>query len=374
MARPLLFLTSVDRGVIATAAELFEGRHYPSLVAMCTDALEDEPECVPLLLMRARARMALRRDLDAQADLRDVIRLDPQCALAFRLLGELAIRRDEYPSAATFFREALRLAPGDREAADWLQIADASVRPAAVAKKLPAPATAAGRFPPAGAADRRRSRTESQPRFARGTSTPDPAAHEERPTRPFARGSDRPGTEWPRPQPRAATPAPLPLPESDGPDERPAPAPAPRPALNHAGAFRIAPSPAQNNAGAFYVGPLPAREPTADLEEVIQLVTPKHGEASTTRGRPSSHVLPAKPAPRLSPRPQPRGAIPELPGFGEYLVSAGILTQERLRAAQAYQRSMKVQLSTAIVTLGLATPQRIEWASVAHQSQLARGG
>jgi hypothetical protein len=33
---------------------------------------------------------------------------------------------------------------------------------------------------------------------------------------------------------------------------------------------------------------------------------------------------------------------------------------------------MKVQLSTAIVTLGLATPQRIEWAAVAHQSDLAR--
>jgi hypothetical protein len=65
-----------------------------------------------------------------------------------------------------------------------------------------------------------------------------------------------------------------------------------------------------------------------------------------------------------------RTALPEAPGFGEYLVDSGILTRERLRAAQAYQRSMKVQLSTAIVTLGLATPQRIEWAAVAHQSQL----
>jgi hypothetical protein len=64
--------------------------------------------------------------------------------------------------------------------------------------------------------------------------------------------------------------------------------------------------------------------------------------------------------------------MPEPPGFGEYLVATGILTRERLRAAQAYQRSMKVQLSTAIVTLGLATPQRIEWAAVSHQAQLAR--
>lgn len=81
---------------------------------------------------------------------------------------------------------------------------------------------------------------------------------------------------------------------------------------------------------------------------------------------------PAAASTKIPARPIPRASIPELPGFGDYLVSSGILTRERLRAAQAYQRSMKVQLSTAIVTLGLATPQRIEWASVAHQSQLAR--
>lgn len=271
--------------MIATASELFEGRHYPGVVAMCTDALDDEPECVPILLMRARAHIALRRDLDAQADLRDVIRLDSQCALAYRLLGELAARRDENRSAAVFFREALRLDPGDREAADWLLITD-PVRPAAVAQQLPAPATAAGRVPAA--------------RFARGTDT---GAYDERPTKPFARGSQ-----------------------------------------------------------------------TQELDDVIHLVTQKRpsSEFPTLRGRPATTTPPAKPAPRLAQRPVSRGAIPELPGFGDYLVAAGILTRERLRAAQAYQRSMKVQLSTAIVTLGLATPQRIEWASVAHQSQIAR--
>lgn len=294
MARRLLILTIVDRGVIATATELFEARHYPGVVAMVTDALEDEPECVPLLLIRARAHIALRRDLDAQADLRDVIRLDPQCSLAFRLLGELAARRDENHSAATFLREALRLDPHDVEARDWLQIVD-SVRPAAVAQKLPAPATAAGRLP----------RPESQPRFAKGTQSPDD--NYERPTKPFARGSDR-----------DFTPSPLPL--------------APR-------RSELPPKP-------------------------------------TLTGRPPAPT-PAKPAPRassqaISSRPIARGPTPELPGFGEYLVASGILTRERLRAAQAYQRSMKVQLTTAIVTLGLATPQRIEWACVAHQSQVGR--
>lgn len=292
LARHLLNLTIVDRGVIATAAELYEARHYPSVVAMVTDALEDEPECVPLLLIRARAHIALRRDLDAQGDLRDIIRLDSKCSMAFRLLGELAARRDEYQSAATFFREALRLDPDDQAAHDWLQIVDA-VRPAAVAQKIPAPAAAAGRFP----------RSDSQPRFAKGTQSPDQFEHFERPTKPFTRGAAD----------RTFTPSPAP------------------------------------------------RAPTAPTIEAKPTLT----------GRPPA-PSPAKPAPRISPRPITRPSTPELPGFGDYLVSSGILTRERLRAAQAYQRSMKVQLTTAIVTLGLATPQRIEWACVAHQSQVGR--
>jgi len=291
----------VDRGVLATAAELFEARHYPGVVALINDALEEEPEHVPLMLVRARAHIALRRDLEAQADLRDIIRLDPQCSLAYRLLGELAGRRDENDSAAIFFREALRLDPDDRDAADWLAIVDKPARPAAVAPKLPAPATAAGRFP----------------RFATGTTPP---VDFERPTRPFtgqlARGS-RPKTDW--------------------------------------------------NASDSDVPPLPETPPTARGSQPKPTPIPVHLRAAP----PSSDVKPTQPQ-RIAQRTQARGPIPELPGFGDYLVASGILTRERLRAAQAYQRSMRVQLSTAIVTLGLATPQRIEWAAVAHQSQLAR--
>lgn len=271
---------------MATASELFEARHFPGVVALVTDALDADPDgaCIPLLLLRARAHIALRRDLEAQTDLREIIRLDPQRGVAYRLIGELAARRDENESAAIFFREALRLDPDDREASDWLQIVEATVRPAAVANKLPAPATAAGRFP----------RPDSQPRFAKGTHPPE----EERVTQRFV--------GKPAPSARMAT------------------------------------------------GSSPELHPLDD----------EHASQPTKQG--------AQPLRRpLSHTPQ-RGSIPELPGFGDYLVSTGILTRERLRAAQAYQRSMKVQLSTAIVTLGLATPQRIEWAAVAHQSQVGR--
>lgn len=255
----MLFSRLVDRGVLATANELFEARHFPGVVALVDDALEAEPEHVPLLLLRARANFALRRDLDAQGDLRDIIRLDPHCGTAYRMLGELAARRDEYESAGIFFREAVRLDPDDEAASDWLAIVEATSRPAAAAHILPAPAAAAGRFPS---------------RIAKGTRPPE--------------------------------------------------------------------------------------DPPAKL-----------AAGTAPRANPFGS---AKPLPGASPatRPMTRGPVPELPGFGDYLVTSGILTRERLRAAQAYQRSMKVQLSTAIVTLGLATPQRIEWAAVAHQSQLGR--
>jgi hypothetical protein len=346
----------VDRGVLATASELFEARHYPGVVAMVSDALDDEPDCVPLLLIRARAHIALRRDLDAQADLRDLIRLDPQCSLAYRLLGELAARRDENESAAIFFREALRLDPGDREAADWLLICDASIRPAAAAHKLPAPAAAAGRFPPArGPQQRAMTSTDG------GTRTlSSPARADQRPGR-FARGTYPPGEDAPtEPQldrpttPFAAIRLIVPIvpmlargsaPSSQFPAHEAAPLPPPP----------QAPKPHRT------LGSEPRPEPAP------MLVLPRAATA------PAPRAPTAPPAMRIaSPRPITRGSTPELPGFGEYLVTAGILSRERLRAAQAYQRSMRVQLSTAIVTLGLATPQRIEWAAVSHQSQLAR--
>ena len=325
---------------------------------MCNDALDSEPDCVELMVIRARAHIALRRDLDAQADLRDIIRLDPQCAIAYRLLGELAARRDENESAAIFFREAIRLDADDDEARDWLAIVDVSLRPAAVVKKLPAPATAAGRFPLArrpiergkSAADtdpahrsvsapaRTQSRPGSQPRFARGTRPP--GEHEERRTNPFPRGADGDGELWrtPEPERRERT---MDLEEAQV-------APAPKPNPYHARMIRIgdgsAPAPVPQRTTPLPLPP-PPRAPTQP---------------------------PARPTKIAAPRPATRSSIPELPGFGDYLVDAGILSRERLRAAQAYQRSMKVQLSTAIVTLGLASPQRIEWAAVAHQSQLAQ--
>jgi hypothetical protein len=328
----------VDRGVIATAFELFAARHYPGVVAVCTDALDDEPECVPLLLFRARANVALRRDLEAQADLRDVIRLDPGSVLAYRLLGELAARCDENESAAQFFREALRLDPDDREARDWLLVVESPARPAAGAAKLPATAPAAGRFP-------------SSP-WSEGSSASAPAVGSG-PTR-MARGT---APLEPRSEDR------------DDPRVRGALAPFEDRPTQPFGRVRVADT-GPTGVRVVKAQPAPVYERRSREDQDDKGAREAREPIPTLTGRPAPQP-PAKPAPRLAPRMTTRMQIPELPGFGEYLVSSGVLTKERLRVAQAYQRSMKVQLSTAIITLGLATPQRIEWAAVAHQSQVA---
>lgn len=133
------------------ALELYRARQYPGVAAVCAEAIETQPDNLYLRLLRARALLALRYDQEAQLELSECCRRDPRCAEAYRLLGELGVRRDEADSAAVFLREAIRLDPGDAQAKEWLGVAQAmiaknkvSVRPATVGEKLPAAPTVAG--------------------------------------------------------------------------------------------------------------------------------------------------------------------------------------------------------------------------------------
>lgn len=130
--------------VLGAALELFRARHYPGVVAACADALQDRPEddasAGPIHLLAARSLLALRRDAEAQAHIRACLRLDPRCAAAYRLLGELAARADQLSSARIFLREAVRLAPDDLEAQEWLAVVDTMARPAASPARQPMPA------------------------------------------------------------------------------------------------------------------------------------------------------------------------------------------------------------------------------------------
>lgn len=142
--------------VMRAALELFRARQFPGVAAVCAEAIEEQPDNLYLRLLRARALLALRIDQDAQLELAECVRRDPRCAEAYRLLGELGVRRDEAESAAVFLREALRLDPGDERAKEFLGVAQAMIvrrsrpgattplRPVTVAEKLPAAATVTG--------------------------------------------------------------------------------------------------------------------------------------------------------------------------------------------------------------------------------------
>lgn len=131
-------------GALHDARELFRARRYPGVVAACTTALSARPKDAEARLLLARALMALRRDLDAQHELRRCLRLDPRCAAAYRLLGELALRRAEPASARMFLDEALRLDPEDRDAAELLGVVTSLNQPTAAVEKLPAATAAVG--------------------------------------------------------------------------------------------------------------------------------------------------------------------------------------------------------------------------------------
>ena len=142
----------MDSPVLAAALELFQARHYPGVVAACADALLELPpgdaSAGPIHLLAARSLLALRRDTEAQVEIRACLRLDPQCAAAYRLLGELSARADELSSATIFLREAIRLGPDDLEAHEWLALVENLARPTAAAAKLPAAKAAVGRTSP----------------------------------------------------------------------------------------------------------------------------------------------------------------------------------------------------------------------------------
>jgi tetratricopeptide (TPR) repeat protein len=168
----LLYVRAVDSASVMRAAlELFGARQYPGVVAACQDALQDDPSNIHLRLIRARALMALRRDAEAQNEIRECLAIEPGLPSAYRLLGELAARRDENESAKIFLNEALRLDPSDVEAREWLDVVEAMVRSTAAADKLPAAAAAVGHL------SRRAQGTRPPPEMQRSTLSQLPMAN-----------------------------------------------------------------------------------------------------------------------------------------------------------------------------------------------------
>ena len=104
------------------AERLISARRYSQAIELCRSALGRNRTSVPVRLLLARALMHLHRDHEARLEMHECLRQDPQCQGAYRLLGELALRHDEYGKARQYLEQALVLAPQDRAAEALLDV------------------------------------------------------------------------------------------------------------------------------------------------------------------------------------------------------------------------------------------------------------
>jgi tetratricopeptide (TPR) repeat protein len=126
------------------AERLFQSREYERAASVCAEGLELEPDNLDLRILRARALMAMRRDEEAKRELSRALRWHPASGEAYRLLGELAIRRGKLKAASTFLRQAVRFSEENASARDLLDLIESSSQPTVAVEKLPAATATVG--------------------------------------------------------------------------------------------------------------------------------------------------------------------------------------------------------------------------------------
>ena len=319
----------IGEAVIEAARELLGARNYSSVVAVATDALEGCPSDIEMLLIRARALLALRRDDEAQTDLRECLRLQMRCADAYRLLGELCFRRDEFESAAVFLREAIRLRPADDHSRDLLHVVDGLMKPTAAVEKLPAATAAVG---PLSQGEPRKARSRP-PRLAQGTCAPEVDDVDD---------SDLMApTEvdiWPVSPNRAQAQAEL----TD---------------TDSADSVTLADPPDPRAHQALEIGGIIGEE-TASPPTVPE------------RPRPTQRY------PRMGLGSHFEGSVETVEemlaaGFGSYLLRIGALTTGELARARLYQQRARLSLAEAVIELGFASEPTVVTANLAFQAECA---
>lgn len=129
---------------VMEAERLFQSRQYGSAASICAQALELDPDNLELRILRARALMALRRDEEAKRELSRALRWHPASGEAYRLLGELAIRRGKLKAASTFLRQAVRFSDENACARGLLDLIECSSQPTVAVEKLPAATATVG--------------------------------------------------------------------------------------------------------------------------------------------------------------------------------------------------------------------------------------
>jgi len=314
----------MSKAVIEAARELLAARNYSSVVAVATHALEDDDSDTEMRLLRARAFAALRRDDEAQADLRECLRRRTRCALAYRLLGEICFRRDEYDSAEVFLKEAIRLAPDDAHSRDLLTVANGFLQSTAAVEKLPAAAAVVDCpfYSESRVANR-------PPRLANGTSTPATPPRDDDLTAPTQLDA------WP-----VSANGIEPFTDTEAMDS-----------------VTLADPPDQAAHRQLYVGV------TDDFARAEGPATvPERPRARVAHG--SAHDGESGELGEVTVREK---AKPET--FGMYMLRVGTLTPNQLHAAFDHQRRTNMSLAAAVIALGYATEPTIRTLGLAFRAE-----
>ncbi len=152
---------------------LLRQRRFAEVVERCGPVLDANPHYVPLRLLVGQALVGMGRELEAEAQLRHCLELDPDCGPAYRYLAEVELRRDRAEAAARLVDRACRLDPSDREARDLRYAIERRLRAVAAPRHSVARDSAGAPPPrrrrPAAAA---RDPEAGRRKLARGTDTP----------------------------------------------------------------------------------------------------------------------------------------------------------------------------------------------------------
>ena len=303
------------REAIQTATELYHRRHYTTVLAVLRDVVTEHPDCIEIRLLRARSFAALRRDGEAQRELRHALSIAPKHPAPYQLLGELALRHDRLAAARVFLTEALRLDRSDRHTQDMLRIVKSLIQPTAAVEKLPAAAVAVGcsSSPGTGA------HTEPRRRLALGT------------------GSDTSSGRRPVRRPQGFR-----LRRVDDLDEPTTPD---DPSASHVAAPHHSLDSLDDDAITI------ADNTDADTEEM----TPPFPPREPNLGDRGDETTPEDCE-------DDRG----IPGLAGYFLRTGALTPRQLRTAHLFQRRTRKSLCDAVCSLGLLSKTRVDALSAAY--------
>lgn len=145
MASTLLWNSDVnDAEIFLAAYELYKFGNHPSVIAVCSGVLVEEPDSLAMRFLLVRSLTAMHRYDEANTQLGECLEICPTSAEAYELLGDLATCRDDQRSAAVFYSEARRLDPDELQS-DLHPSNQTALNQSTVAvEKLPAATAAVG--------------------------------------------------------------------------------------------------------------------------------------------------------------------------------------------------------------------------------------